>query len=111
MFILMTGINLGKNTGQREIEEDKPNFTVVKGPLSRDEAREMFPYRPFNKYAESRFGGDNLVDDIALLLNGLAKICIMCQAPTRNKYLIKSVCPDCDGRSEYNGTDPRAPSN
>jgi len=35
----------------------------------------------------------------------------MCQAPTRNKYLIKSVCPDCDGRSEYNGTDPRAPSN
>ncbi len=69
----------------------------------------MFPYRPHSKYSESRFGGNELTDDIALLLNENATRCEMCTAPPRNEYLIQKVCPDCDGRSEYNGTSPRNP--
>jgi hypothetical protein len=80
--------------------------TIVVKPLTQSEAREMFPYRPYNKYTESRFGGNNLYDDVCLLLNGLAERCPMCQAPTKNDYLNPN-CPDCDGRSERNGTDPR----
>lgn len=48
-----------------------------------------------------------MTDDIALLLGGDAQGCGMCTAPTRKKYLKEDSCPDCDGRSEYNGTDPR----
>lgn len=70
-------------------------------PLTREEARELFPYRPYSKYAESRFGGNELADDVALLLNELAKRCQICLAPTRNEYLVDNLCPDCDGRSEY----------
>ncbi|MAG20516.1 hypothetical protein CL618_03735 [archaeon] len=87
--------------------EVRKEVTVVVKPLSQDEARERFPYRPYNKYSESRFGGNNMVDDFALLLNDLAERCGMCSAPTKKKYL-DSYCPDCDGRSEYNGTDPRS---
>jgi len=81
--------------------------TIVNVPLTQKEARELFPYRPHDKYSESRFGGDNLMDDFALLLNKSGTRCQMCQAPTKNRYLIKRTCPDCDGRSEYNGTNPR----
>jgi len=81
--------------------------TVVTVALTKEEAREMFPYRPDSKYAESRFGGNNMTDDIALLLGKNAKRCGMCQAPTRKEYL-DPYCPDCDGSSEYNGTSPRA---
>ena len=84
--------------------------TVVTVALTREEAREIFPYRPSSKYAESRFGGNNLVDDTALLLNEDAQRCGMCKAPTRKEYL-NYYCPDCDGRSEYNGIDPRASVN
>ena len=90
-----------------ESETQNREVTVVIKPLTRDEAREMFPYRPYSKDSESRFGGNDLYDDFCLLLNGLAKRCGLCQAPTRIKYLNPN-CPDCDGRSEYNGTDPRA---
>lgn len=95
-------------TEKRIIGEGQTGVTIITRPLSKDEAREMFPYRPLNKYAESRFGGDNLADDIALLLGKDAKRCVVCQAPTKNRYLTKEICPDCDGRSEYNGTNPRA---
>ncbi len=81
--------------------------TVVNVPLTKQEAREMFPYRPHSKYSESRFGGNNLIDDFALVLNQSATRCRMCQAPTINRYLRDQTCPDCDGRSEYNGTNPR----
>jgi len=81
--------------------------TVIVEPMSAEGGRREFPYRPHSKYAESRFGGDSLFDDIALLLNGLAKRCNMCWAPTRKEYLIDGRCPDCDGRSEANGCDPR----
>lgn len=82
--------------------------TVVIDSLTNDEAREMFPYRPSSKYSESRFGGNDLYDDTCLLLNELARRCLMCQAPTKTQYLNPN-CPDCDGRSEYNGQDPREP--
>lgn len=87
--------------------ESKKQVTIVIEPLTQNEARQMFPYRPDTKYSESRFGGNELCDDIALLLNGSAERCKMCGAPTRKKYLNPN-CPDCDGRSEYNGTNPRA---
>jgi len=85
--------------------------TVVTSQLTKEEAREMFPYRPNNKYSESRFGGNTMTDDIALLLGGNAQGCGMCVAATRKQYLIKNACPDCDGRSEYNGTNPRKTAN
>ena len=81
--------------------------TVVTAPLTMEEAREMFPYRPNNGYSESRFGGNTMTDDIALLIAEVAQKCGMCAAPTCEKYLNEDICPDCDGRSEYNGTDPR----
>ena len=95
-----------KNT----IDHGKGKFevTVVVSKLTQEEAREMFPYRPYNKYSESRFGGNTLYDDECLLITGLAKRCPMCRAPTKKEYL-NSSCPDCDGRSEYNGEDPRKP--
>ena len=88
-----------RKVGGREI-------TVVALPLTQKEARAMFSYRPVSRYAESRFGGNELYDDVCLLLNELAKRCPMCQAPTKTEYL-KPYCPDCDGRSEMNGADPR----
>lgn len=38
--------------------------------------------------------GEDL-DDVALLLNGLAKRCTECDQPTKNKYLKDSKCPVC----------------
>lgn len=80
---------------------------VVTEPLTAEDARDMFPYRPRNKYSESRFGGNSLTDDEALLLGGDAMRCKMCSAPTRITYLKEGICPDCDGRSECNGINPR----
>ncbi len=79
---------------------------VVTRPMTLEEARQVYPYRPFSKYAESRFGGNNLTDDFALLLGGNAVRCLMCQAPTKVEYLRDKVCPDCDGRSQLKGKDP-----
>ena len=76
---------------------------VIIKPMTLEEARRVFARRPFSKYAETMFGGNDLVDDACLLINGSAQRCKMCQAPTRNEYLEKGICPDCDGRSEYNG--------
>ena len=88
--------------------KDKKEVTVVVKPLSSiEESRKMYPYRPTSKYAESRFGGDEFCDDFALFLNNLAERCSMCRAPTMKKYLDVGCCPDCDGRSEYNGFNPR----
>ena len=88
----------------------KRDVAVVTTPLTRDEAREMFPYRPYSKYAETKWGGNTLVDDVALILGGDAARCGMCKAPTRKKYLLEGVCPDCDGRAEYAEDNPRASS-
>jgi len=100
---------LTDKVGKRVLEGRKGSkeITILVNPLTKEETREMFPYRPNNTYSESRFGGNNMTDDTALLLGGDAKKCTMCLAPTYIKYLIKGICPDCDGRSEYNGKDPR----
>jgi hypothetical protein len=82
---------------------------VIVWPMTRDQARVTFPYRPFSKYCESYFGGNQLLDDVALLLNGLAVRCKMCQAPTKKTYLVVGICPDCDGRTEHDGRSPHEP--
>lgn len=79
---------------------------VIIRPLTKEESRKIFPYRPFSRYAESRFGGNRYADDTALVLNGYAVPCKMCGAATRKEYLLTGECPDCDGRSEAGGKDP-----
>ncbi|GAI11279.1 unnamed protein product [marine sediment metagenome] len=103
-------MNLTDKIEQRTVDFGKGNrtVTVVIAPLTKKEAREMFPYRPYHrKYAESKFGGNTRTDDSALLLSEDARRCVMCTAPTRKEYLEENVCPDCNGRSEYNGVNPR----
>lgn len=41
------------------------------------------------------WGGDELLDDTALLLGGLGKRCTKCKRVTRNQFLKKGLCPDC----------------
>ena len=43
--------------------------------------------------------GQNL-DDVALLLNDLAKRCTECTRPTKNEYLKDGKCPICRGTTE-----------
>ena len=76
---------------------------VIIKPVAMEKARKVFARRPFSKYAETRFGGNSLADDACLLIDGSARRCKMCQAPTINEYLEKWICHDCDGRTEYNG--------
>lgn len=68
--------------------------------MNKAEARKKFPYRPYSKYGESKWGGNNMVDDTALLLSGDGSRCDSCSAPTRNEYLRNGICPDCDGRAK-----------
>ena len=100
-------MRLENKTEKKVIGWRKKEVTVVTEPLTQEEARKMYSYRPISKYAESRFGGNNPTDDVALLLSEDAIRCKMCQAATLSKYLINEICPDCDGRSEYNGNNPR----
>ena len=50
-------------------------------------------------HQDNPWGGDELMDDFALMLNGLAKRCGGCQRVIRNKYLKtvadSKLCPDC----------------
>ena len=102
-------MDLSDKTEKRTLGKEPPReVTVVIEPLTKEEAREMYPSRPHSKYAESRWGGNTMVDDVALVLNGMAKGCGMCRATTRTEYLRNDTCPDCDGRSEYEGANPRA---
>ena len=104
-------VSVGEFFKEREVGRERPVKTMVAiKRMTKEQARQFYPYRPASKYSESRFGGNGpIVDDIALMLNGSGKRCQMCQAPTRNKYLLKGLCPDCDGRSAWNGTDPHEP--
>lgn len=80
---------------------------VITRHLTKEESRKIFPYRlPFSEYAESRFGGDKILDDEELVKRGLARPCKMCDAATKKEHLLFGVCPDCDGRSEVRGEDP-----
>lgn len=100
--------SIGKFFEEREImiKARPKKVKVIISEMTKEEARHIFQYRPHSKYSESRFGGNEYSDDKCLLLNGDATFCKMCGSPTANRYLIKDVCPDCDGRSEYHGTDP-----
>lgn len=69
---------------------------VVVVPMTTEEARKEFPYRPNSDDMESRWGkkGDAL--------------CKMCKAPTNRYYLSDDgTCPDCNGVAEYHNKDPR----
>lgn len=43
------------------------------------------------------YGGDEIMDGIALVLNGLGKRCAGCNRITRNEFLQDSKCPVCRG--------------
>jgi hypothetical protein len=43
----------------------------------------------------SRWGGNELMDDVALVLNGLGARCQTCTRVTRNQHLQDGKCPDC----------------
>ncbi len=82
---------------------------VVKKVMTQEEARKIFPYRPYLQLVdvESHWGGSSSCNDKEILEAGLADRCNMCQAPTLKKNLQKGTCPDCDGRSIIeDGTDP-----
>ena len=79
---------------------------VAVKPMTLEQGKRAYPYRPYSKYATSRWGGNTLVDDVCLVINGLAVRCKMCQAPTKKQYLEEGTCPDCDGRAEYSGHSP-----
>lgn len=102
-----------------ERNERRLKAKKVTVPMSLEESRKLYPaIRPFlvkngNVIAESIFGGTKrsedgeLIGDLALLKSGDGVPCRMCPAPTEKIYLVNGVCPDCDGRSETNGADPR----
>jgi hypothetical protein len=37
----------------------------------------------------------DMMDTVALLLNGFAKRCTKCRRPARMKHLSNGLCPDC----------------
>ncbi len=43
----------------------------------------------------SPWGGDELLDDTALLIGQLGKRCAGCKRVTRNQFLENKLCPDC----------------
>ncbi len=87
---------------------------VIIDPMTLDESRGQFPYRPFKENSESVWliNEQNLPEWL-LILNGKAIRCGKCYAATEIRYLKYSsktlVCPDCDGRAEASGLDPRLP--
>ncbi len=81
---------------------------VILEPMIRDEARKIFPYRPIKDgVAESNHCGWPLYRDDEELMKKHARPCAMCTAPTLRTHLINMICPDCDGRAERAGKDPR----
>lgn len=96
-------------------EFDKNRIRIVVSPLTKEEARILFPYRPFSAYSESLCGGGNtMCDDVCRLLNGMSKRCRMCQAPTmdtdKGSCLTNGICPDCNGQCQKTtGLDPFLP--
>jgi hypothetical protein len=96
-----------------ETEKWLKRFSAAKKvtkPMTLDESRKVFPYRPFlvingKVFIESRFGSAD--GDEALMGSKLGSKCRMCPAPTEKKWLKNGICPDCDGRAEANGAHPR----
>lgn len=44
---------------------------------------------------QNRWGGNEIMDDFALKLNGDGKNCVRCKRVTQNCFLDDSLCPDC----------------
>lgn len=85
---------------------------VVITPMTKAQARGEFPYRPFEpkptKLVESRYGGVGYDGgDLEMMMNKKGAKCLMCEAPTKNEFLVEGVCPDCDGRAEAQNNNPR----
>ena len=83
----------------------------VRRPLTKEEEAALFPYRPYKPWARSRFGGNELYDDVCMLLGKQAKRCPHCGAATQKQYFgvhaqyfDPTLCPDCSGLAEYQGT-------
>ncbi len=86
---------------------------VIIDPMTLEESRQQFPYRPFAKNSESIYlTNEKNLPEWLLILNGKAIRCGTCYAATDIKYLKETskslLCPDCDGRSELYGLDPRS---
>jgi len=86
----------------------------VTAPMTLDESRKEFPYRPFMTKkehgisVESRFGGTTH-GDIELMKSNSWEPCKMCSAPTEKIWLSGvGICPDCDGRAAANGFNPHS---
>jgi hypothetical protein len=64
---------------------------LTKGPSSNEVRRETSNTSPWLEENE-------LMDEIALLLNGMAKRCVKCRRSTRTNHLDQDQrCPDCRG--------------
>lgn len=87
-------------------EVDGEKCLVAVKPMTREQARQAYPYRPYSKYAESRFGGNESFDDNFLIISEYGARCKMCQAPTKKEHLIDEICYDCNGYAEFNGMNP-----
>lgn len=102
-------------TGSAVIKEvEGYDVLVVHIPMTRELAREEFPSRPFDskatKLVESRYGGVGYDGgDLEMMMNKEGAKCRMCDAPTKKQFLVDGICPDCDGRAEVQGNDPRLP--
>jgi len=79
---------------------------IILRPLTKEEGRRLFQYRPHSKFAESRWGGDWRLNDKKLVAQGKGTPCRMCEAVTHNEILLNGTCPDCDGRAEAGGKNP-----
>lgn len=87
--------------GEEEINGKK--VKILTRRMEREDARKVFPYRPYSKYSESLFGGDERDDDIHLIVSMEATWCGLCNAPTRNQCLHDGICPDCERWAELEG--------
>lgn len=95
-------------------EVDCQDVLVVHTPMTREQAREEYPGRPHEptktRLVESRYGGVGYAGgDVEMMMNKEGVKCAMCEAPTKKDFLKEGVCPDCDGRAEAQGNDPRRP--
>ena len=74
--------------------ENMPTSKVIRMPV--EYSRRAFN-RPASQYGESIWGGNHMVDDIAILLGGNGKRCDSCSAVTWFRYLSDGLCVDCRG--------------
>jgi hypothetical protein len=54
---------------------------------------------------------NDCMDEVALLLNDMAKRCISCRRAISNEYLVDGKCPDCRPGDTRMGPEPAKPVN